>query len=106
MDVREDNLWAAEFARRPEPAQRSTQQLDGVTQREREVLILVARGLSNTEIAKHLHVSVATAKTHVGHLLTKLNARDRAQLVIVAYETGLVRPGDALEGAPAPQPAS
>lgn len=63
-----------------------------MTDREREVLILAARGLSNTEIAEHLHVSVATAKTHVGHLLTKLNARDRAQLVIVAYETGLVRP--------------
>lgn len=82
----------AEFARRPEPAQRPAPQLDGVADREREVLMLVARGLSNTEIAEHLHLSVATAKTHIGHLLTKLNARDRAQLVIVAYETGLIRP--------------
>ena len=52
--------------------------------------MLVARGLSNTEIAEHLHVSLATAKTYIGHLLTKLNVCDRAQLVIVAYETGIV----------------
>jgi DNA-binding NarL/FixJ family response regulator len=82
----------AEFLRRPEPSQRPDARLDGLTDREREVLTLVARGLSNTEISDHLHVSLATTKTHVGHLLTKLNARDRAQLVIVAYETGLVRP--------------
>ncbi|HZD02840.1 MAG TPA: response regulator transcription factor [Actinomycetes bacterium] len=82
----------AEFARRPEPSQRPSTRLGGLTDREQEVLALVARGLSNTEIAEHLHVSLATAKTHVSHLLTKLNARDRAQLVIVAYETGLVRP--------------
>jgi DNA-binding NarL/FixJ family response regulator len=82
----------AEFLRRPEPSQRPSARLDGLTDREREVLTLVARGLSNTEISEHLHVSLATTKTHVGHLLTKLNARDRAQLVIVAYETGLVRP--------------
>jgi DNA-binding NarL/FixJ family response regulator len=82
----------AEFARRPEPSQRPTNKLDDLTAREREVLTLVGRGLSNTEIAEHAHISLATAKTHVSHLLTKLNARDRAQLVIVAYETGLVRP--------------
>lgn len=82
----------AEFARRPEPSQRPSTHLDGLTEREREVLTLVARGLSNTEIAEHAHISLATAKTHVSHLLTKLNARDRAQLVIVAYETGLLRP--------------
>jgi DNA-binding NarL/FixJ family response regulator len=83
----------AEFVRRPEPAQRPSTRLDGLTDREREMLTLVARGLSNTEIAEHAHISLATAKTHVSRLLTKLNARDRAQLVIVAYETGLVRPG-------------
>ena len=81
-----------EFARRPEPERRPIASLDGVTEREREVLALVARGLSNAEIAASLHVSLATAKTHVSRLLTKLAARDRAQLVIVAYETGLVRP--------------
>jgi DNA-binding NarL/FixJ family response regulator len=66
--------------------------LDGVTEREREVLTLIARGLSNTEIVKRLQVSPATVKTHIGHLLGKLSARDRAQLVIIAYETGLVTP--------------
>jgi DNA-binding NarL/FixJ family response regulator len=80
----------AEFARRPEPARTHT--LDKVTEREREVLALIGRGLSNTEIAERLHISVATARTHVGHLLTKLQARDRAQLVIAAYETGLITP--------------
>jgi DNA-binding NarL/FixJ family response regulator len=82
----------AEFASRPEPAQAVARELDSVTDREREVLALIARGLSNTEIAEHLHVGMATVKTHVSRLLAKLNARDRAQLVIVAYETALVRP--------------
>ena len=59
------------------------------------MLALVARGLSNAEIAQQLYVSPATAKTHVGRLLMKLDARDRAQLVVVAYESGLVRPGGA-----------
>jgi DNA-binding NarL/FixJ family response regulator len=83
----------AEFARLPQPGQQPTVTLEGVTERECEVLTLIARGLSNAEIAGALHVTMATAKTHVGRLLTKLGARDRAQLVIVAYETGLVQPG-------------
>ncbi|MFI8485993.1 MULTISPECIES: response regulator [Streptomyces violaceoruber group] len=83
----------AEFARRPEPARPPHRSLEGVTDREVEVLGLIARGLSNTEIAEHLQLSLATVKTHVGRLLAKLHARDRAQLVIVAYETGLVGEG-------------
>jgi DNA-binding NarL/FixJ family response regulator len=79
----------AEFSRQPEPT-RAAGELVGVTEREREVLGHVARGLSNAEMAAHLHLSLATVKTHVGHLLAKLDARDRAQLVIVAYESGLV----------------
>ncbi|MFB4305209.1 response regulator [Actinomadura sp. GTD37] len=80
----------AEFARLPQPERPPPRALDGVTGREREVLTLVARGLSNTEIAEHLHLSLATVKTYIGRLLTKLGARDRAQLVIVAYESGLI----------------
>jgi DNA-binding NarL/FixJ family response regulator len=79
-----------EFTRRPEPAPRPTNALDEVTEREREVLTLVGLGLSNTEIAATLHVSLSTAKTHIGRLLMKLGARDRAQLVIAAYDSGLV----------------
>jgi DNA-binding NarL/FixJ family response regulator len=80
-----------EFAQRKD-APRPTAALDALTEREREVLVEVARGLSNAEIAESLHMSTATAKTHVSRLLNKLGARDRAQLVVVAYETGLVRP--------------
>jgi DNA-binding NarL/FixJ family response regulator len=80
-----------EFAARPEKTR--TKALDGITDREREVLLLIANGLSNTEITRHLHLSVGTVKTHIGRLLHKLQARDRAQLVITAYESGLVRPG-------------
>jgi DNA-binding NarL/FixJ family response regulator len=83
----------AEFAQRPPPvAAVSPPALSGITDREREVLELIARGLSNHELAEHLHLSLGTVKTHVGRLLTKLAARDRAQLVIAAYEGGLVTP--------------
>ncbi|MFJ9150940.1 response regulator [Streptomyces sp. NPDC102270] len=75
-----------EFAARSAPAPTMP---TGITKREREVLVLVAKGLSNSEIAQHLHITHGTAKTHVGHLLTKLGARDRVQLVVLAHRTGL-----------------
>jgi DNA-binding NarL/FixJ family response regulator len=81
-----------EFARLPEPRSRShSDTLLPLSAREREVLIEVAGGWSNAEIGIRLHISAATAKTHVSRLLMKLAARDRAQLVMIAYETGLVR---------------
>ncbi|MDF4252144.1 response regulator transcription factor [Streptomyces sp. WMMB303] len=82
----------AEFSARPDATPPPPRPVDGITVREREVLTLVGRGLSNAEIATQLHISVATAKAHVGRLLTKLDARDRVQLVILAYELGLVTP--------------
>ncbi|GAA2011014.1 response regulator transcription factor [Catenulispora yoronensis] len=96
-----------EFAARPEPAGTKSGKLEkpekldkpeksaapellaGITEREREVLALIAQGLTNTEIAEQLHIGTGTAKTHVGHLLTKLAARDRVHLVILAYRAGL-----------------
>ena len=80
------------FAAQPRPAQPPIA-LDQLTERESEVLRLVAEGLSNAEIADRLYISLFTAKTHVSRVLTKLNARDRTQLVIRAYEAGLVIPG-------------
>ncbi len=86
-----------DIASRPERPlagdQASGKILAGLTDREREVMALVAEGLSNDEIAARLFLSPLTAKTHVSRIMTKLNARDRAQLVVLAYETGLVTPG-------------
>ncbi|MFF0770821.1 response regulator [Nonomuraea wenchangensis] len=79
------------FAGRPAPDP-VPRELEGVTEREREVLTLIAHGLTNTEIAADLVISVATVKAYVGRLLSKLDARDRVQLVILAYEAGLVSP--------------
>ena len=82
-----------EFVQRPSTVAREVPGMDTLTEREREVLVAVARGLSNTEIADTLFMSPATAKTHVSRLLAKLHARDRAQLVVLAYESGTVVPG-------------
>jgi DNA-binding NarL/FixJ family response regulator len=82
----------AEFAARSRQPHASTE-LDVLTEREREIVALVGEGLSNDEIAARLVVSPATAKTHVSRAMIKLGVRDRAQLVVVAYQTGLVRPG-------------
>ena len=84
----------ADIVARPRPRQDvGATRLAELTEREREVLTLVGAGLSNDEIAAKLYVSPLTAKTHVSRILTKLAARDRAQLVVIAYETGLVTPG-------------
>jgi RNA polymerase sigma factor (sigma-70 family) len=82
----------AEFTARPEHRAIDRHALDRLTEREREIVALVAGGLSNEEIAEVLVISPATARTHVSRAMIKLNARDRAQLVVHAYESGLVRP--------------
>ena len=84
------------FVRHPaEAADADSFTLKVLTERERDVLALVAKGLSNAEIGSQLYVSPATVKTHVARILTKLGARDRAQLIVIAYESRLVRPGQA-----------
>ena len=82
------------FAAQPSLPARPSSALAQLTERESEVFVLVAQGMSNAEIANRLYISLFTAKTHVSRILTKLNARDRAQLVMHAYETGLVTPGN------------
>ncbi|WP_033436233.1 response regulator transcription factor [Saccharothrix sp. NRRL B-16314] len=81
-----------EFANRPEHRRPDPKALRELTAREREILALVAAGMSNEEIAEHLVISPATSRTHVSRVMTKLGARDRAQLVVLAYESGLVSP--------------
>ena len=89
----------ADFASRPRAGHSLPSALNVLTQRETEVLGLIARGLSNTEISDTLVIAMQTTKTYVGRILAKLNLRDRAQAVVLAYESGLVTPGRIMPGA-------
>ncbi|MGH2731346.1 MAG: response regulator [Actinomycetota bacterium] len=91
-----------DFARQPKPPDRSLPSLDRLTERELEVLKILARGRSTAEIAEELFVSEATVKTHITHILTKLHLRDRPQAIVLAYESGLVQPGRESGGPPRP----
>lgn len=89
-----------DLASRPERPAVSGRILESLTKREREVMVLVAAGLSNDEIAARLYLSPLTSKTHVSRIMTKLDARDRAQLVVIAYESGLVTAGQRTQPSP------
>jgi DNA-binding NarL/FixJ family response regulator len=85
-----------EFVHIAEPTSAPSPELASLTEREREVLMLIGRGLANGDIAERLYLSLATVKTHVNRVFGKLGVRDRAQAVVLAYETGIVRPGERL----------
>ena len=96
LSPRATQAMLAQFAAQPPVASTSAVALQALTAREREIMALAAHGLSNDEIAERLYLSPLTVKTHANRAMMKLNVRDRAQLVVLAYQTGLVRPGDAI----------